>query len=186
MDSGRGLGPLHCRRAAEYAQPVFCSSPEFASTSLNVGRPSHFAALAGTNDDPGHRCHRGAAHPRAARPCRGQSRRQAPRHPLAHGTRRRLRRHRHEPALCVPGVLQTGIRHRIDAGKRLRRALADRVGAHAGREREVHPQRDAGGQSRRRRPSRHARAHHRQGHAPPPSQDGAHFAGAHWRGAPVR
>src|SRR5437588_6606082 len=82
-------------------------------------------------------------------PASVESDRPAPGRPLPDGPRRRLRRHRHQPAVCVPGMLQCRVWSRPDGGGRLRGAVARRLVAHPDRGREVHRVRHAPGQSRR-------------------------------------
>ena len=123
--------------------------------------PENPPSPADTAATPRNGRHGGASHSARTSVRRGQPHRQPARSSHDHGARRRLWRYRHEPAVCAARMLQARVRHLRDAGERLRRALADRVVAHACRERQIHRVRDARGQSRRRRHSRHARADHR-------------------------
>src|SRR5438309_1123064 len=62
----------------------------------------------------------------------------ASRDALADGPRGCLRRHRHEPSLCLPGMLQPGVwlgAHGVD---RIRAAIIDRLVADLDRQHQVH------------------------------------------------
>ena len=71
------------------------------------------------------------------------------------GARRRLRRHRHQPAVRPQGVLQPRARHHADTRERARDPVARVLGAELRRVLQVHHLRPAGRQPRR---GRHPRA----------------------------
>ena len=121
------------------------------------------------------RCQRPLRRSPSATPAwaRGASHRKAARGTDPDGARRRLRRHRHEPALCSSSGVRSGVLLRTHPGERLRGAVFDRLGAHRRRRDQVHRLHHARRQSRRRRCARAPRAHSPAGaphHRPPASR----------------
>ena len=100
---------------------------------------------------------------------------------------RRLWRHRHQPALCVPRILQRGIWDSRNARQYPRRALAHLLGAHADHLHQVPGLCAAGRQpGRRRHPGAHGAGAPGTGHAPAQPALAADHARPVWNRAALR
>ena len=111
---------------------------------------------------------------------------QGPRRHHAGGARRRVRRHRHEPAVRDAHGVRDRPRPAPDRGRRLRRHLARVLGDHAGRHGQVRPADHARRQPRRGRDHGPDRAGARHPGRPALHQAGARLARHLRRGAVLR